>query len=314
MSITIYSMYNNKGGVGKTTLGFNIASQYAYANPRTQVLVIDMCPQANISQYLLGGAHNGYRNNQTLQAQQTRGNVVGFFDWLLRGNSNFSNIRRAFKVQVKQYNNCISENLYLIAGDSFLESLTLALSYAVINPANRNAWPEFMTAIRRLCTLEFNNQLYDNLVVFIDCNPSFSIYTQMALVSSDRLVIPMMADYSSLEGLKGITTLLYGIYPTAASQTYAQILSHFIVRSHSTNLVSLECIVLFSTTSQQMLVLLQLITQFRMTYHNLVISYISNTMDFLALHKHRSAMLVNGEIITFPKSKTFTHPERYPPA
>ncbi|HCD4506383.1 hypothetical protein PO467_10610 [Enterobacter kobei] len=32
----------------------------------------------------------------------------------------------------------------------------------------------------------------------------------------------MMADYSSLEGLKGITTLLYGIYPTAASQTYAQ--------------------------------------------------------------------------------------------
>ncbi|ELE9749082.1 ParA family protein, partial [Enterobacter kobei] len=59
MSITIYSMYNNKGGVGKTTLGFNIASQYAYNNPRTQVLVIDMCPQANISQYLLGGAHNG---------------------------------------------------------------------------------------------------------------------------------------------------------------------------------------------------------------------------------------------------------------
>ncbi|ENE4182884.1 ParA family protein [Enterobacter kobei] len=222
MSITIYSMYNNKGGVGKTTLGFNIASQYAYNNPRTQVLVIDMCPQANISQYLLGGAHNGYRNKQTLQAQQTRGNVVGFFDWLLKGNSNFTNIRRSFKVQVNQYNNRLSDNLYLIAGDSFLESLTLALSYAVINPANRNAWPEFMTALRRLCTLEFDSQQYDNLVVFIDCNPSFSIYTQMALVSSDRLVIPMMADYSSLEGLKGITTLLYGIYPTAASQTYAQ--------------------------------------------------------------------------------------------
>ncbi|HCD4506598.1 TPA: hypothetical protein NBQ95_004672, partial [Enterobacter kobei] len=115
----------------------------------------------------LGGAHNGYRNNQTLQAQQTRGNVVGFFDWLLKGNSNFTNIRRSFKVQVNQYNNRLSDNLYLIAGDSFLESLTLALSYAVINPANRNAWPEFMTALRRLCTLEFDSQQYDNLVVFI---------------------------------------------------------------------------------------------------------------------------------------------------
>ncbi|WNJ80487.1 ParA family protein [Cedecea neteri] len=222
MSITIYSMYNNKGGVGKTTLGFNIASQYAQDHPDTQVLVIDMCPQANISQYLLGGGHRGYTNNQTLQAQQTRGNVVGFVDWLLKGNSNFNSIRRSFKVQVSQYNASINPNLYLIAGDSFLESLTLALSYAVINPANRNAWPEFMTAIRRLCTLEFDQQRYRNLVVFIDCNPSFSIYTQMALVSSDRLIIPMMADYSSLEGLKGITTLLYGIYPTAASQTYAQ--------------------------------------------------------------------------------------------
>nr|WP_314422725.1 ParA family protein [uncultured Erwinia sp.] len=222
MSITIYSMYNNKGGVGKTTLGFNIASQYAYNHPDTQVLVIDMCPQANISQYLLGGGHRGYTNNQTLQAQQTRGNVVGFVDWLLKGNSSFNSIRRSFKVQASQYNPAITSNLYLIAGDSFLESLTLALSYAVINPANRNAWPEFMTAIRRLCSLEFDQQRYQKLVVFIDCNPSFSIYTQMALVSSDRLIIPMMADYSSLEGLKGISTLLYGIYPTAASQTYAQ--------------------------------------------------------------------------------------------
>ncbi|MDE1477600.1 ParA family protein [Xenorhabdus bovienii] len=222
MSVTIYSMYNNKGGVGKTTLGFNIATKYAREHPSTQVLVIDMCPQANISQYLLGGGSEGYKQNQSLQSQKTRRNVVGFLDWILAGNSNFTSIKQSFKVQVNKSNKKINKNLFIIAGDSFLESLTLALNYAVINPANRNAWKEYMTAIRRLCELEYNKDDYDELVVFIDCNPSFSIYTQMALVSSDKLIVPIMADYSSLEGLKGIMTLLYGNYSSAASRTYAE--------------------------------------------------------------------------------------------
>lgn len=47
MSINIYAFYNNKGGVGKTTLCSNASTLYAKTNPNTQVLVIDMCPQAN---------------------------------------------------------------------------------------------------------------------------------------------------------------------------------------------------------------------------------------------------------------------------
>jgi len=78
-----------------------------------------------------------------------------------------------------------------------------------------------MTAIRRLCILE-SDEDYDGLVVFIDCNPSFSIYTQMALVSSDFLIIPMMADFSSIEGIKGILMMLYGKYPSVALKKYAE--------------------------------------------------------------------------------------------
>ncbi|MBL1376946.1 ParA family protein [Zobellella iuensis] len=221
MATTIYAMYNNKGGVGKTTLGFNLAAEYAARHPKTQVLVIDLCPQANISQYLLGGGDKGYARNQQLQSKRTRSNVVGFLDWLLAGNSGFTSIPQSFKTRVHTFNDVISDNLFLIAGDSFLESLALSLNYAVINPANRQAWQQYMTAFRRLCDLEHEAD-YEDLVVFIDCNPSFSIYTQMALVSSDKLIIPMMADYSSLEGLKGIMTLLYAHYPTAAAQTYAE--------------------------------------------------------------------------------------------
>jgi cellulose biosynthesis protein BcsQ len=220
--LSIYSFYNNKGGVGKTTLCQNAAALYAQNNPNVQVIVIDLCPQANISQFLLGGGHKGYLTNQRMQSQSTRRNIVGFMDWLLKGNSGFTSIKNSYAAQVTPSNPAIPPNVYLIAGDSFLESLSLALNYAVINPANKKAWPEYMTAIRRLCELEFKKDEFESVTVFIDCNPSFSIYTQMGLVSSDHLVVPMMADFSSLEGIKSIMMLLYGEYPSAALKTYAE--------------------------------------------------------------------------------------------
>ena len=171
---------------------------------------------------MLGGGKKGYEINQRIQSSSTRKNIVGFIDWLLKGNSNFRKPNTSYKVSVTRYNQYISSNLYLIAGDSFLESLSLALNYAVINPANTKAWPEYMTAIKRLCDYEYDTENYNNMVVFIDCNPSFSIYTQMALVSSDKIVIPMMADYSSLEGIKSLFMLLFGKYPSRALQKYAE--------------------------------------------------------------------------------------------
>lgn len=221
MTTNIYAFYNNKGGVGKTTLCQNAACLYADQNPEELVLVIDLCPQANISQFLLGGGRKGYDANQRLQSQATRRNIVGFMDWLLAGNSNFKSIPSSYMQKVKRHNPAIARNLHLIAGDSFLESLSLALNFATMNPGNLNAWKEYATAIRRLCAFELAKSEYEDMTVFIDCNPSFSIYTQMALVSSDNIVLPVMADFSSLEGIKGIMMLLYGKYPSSAAKTYA---------------------------------------------------------------------------------------------
>nr|WP_293125507.1 ParA family protein [Okeania sp. SIO1I7] len=223
----VYAFYNNKGGVGKTTLCSNASILYAEKNLDKQILVIDMCPQANISQFLLGGGKKGYDNNQKLQVAYSRSNVVGFVDWILKGNADFKSLPKnsTYTVKASLYNDYIPENLYLIAGDSFLESLSLDLNYSVINPANIAAWKNHMTAIKRLCECVFDNtknkEKYKELVVFIDCNPSFSIYTQMALLSSDYLIIPMMADFTSLEGIKGILMLLYEQYPSESLKKYA---------------------------------------------------------------------------------------------
>jgi cellulose biosynthesis protein BcsQ len=45
--IRSYAIWNNKGGVGKSTITFHLASRYAEKNPDKNVLVIDLCPQSN---------------------------------------------------------------------------------------------------------------------------------------------------------------------------------------------------------------------------------------------------------------------------
>lgn len=50
---------NNKGGTGKTTLAFQTLSEYARQNSDKKILVIDVCPQANLSELLLGGLNQG---------------------------------------------------------------------------------------------------------------------------------------------------------------------------------------------------------------------------------------------------------------
>jgi len=44
------AFWNNKGGAGKTSLSFQTICAYANANPKEKVLVIDVCPQANLSE------------------------------------------------------------------------------------------------------------------------------------------------------------------------------------------------------------------------------------------------------------------------
>ena len=49
-----YAIWNNRGGSGKTNLTYHLAIKYAYRNPDKTVLVVDMCPQADLSHAFLG--------------------------------------------------------------------------------------------------------------------------------------------------------------------------------------------------------------------------------------------------------------------
>ncbi|MBC6418343.1 MAG: ParA family protein [Prochloron sp. SP5CPC1] len=55
MAEKVYVVWNNKGGVGKSTIVFNLAARYAERYPERQILVLDLCPQTNSTMMLLGG-------------------------------------------------------------------------------------------------------------------------------------------------------------------------------------------------------------------------------------------------------------------
>ena len=63
-----YAFWNNKGGTGKTSLAFQAICQYAKTHPTEKILVIDACPQANISELFLGGLTG--KGGQQLLARQ----------------------------------------------------------------------------------------------------------------------------------------------------------------------------------------------------------------------------------------------------
>ncbi|PFX23878.1 Uncharacterized protein K02A2.6 [Stylophora pistillata] len=50
-------------------------------------------------------------------------------------------------------------------------------------------------------------------VVFIDTNPSFSIYTEIALAAANKLIIPINADDFSKQAVRAMLDLVYGIPP-----------------------------------------------------------------------------------------------------
>ena len=72
--------WNNKGGTGKTTLAFQLLNEYAFQNKDKRILVIDVCPQANLSELLLGGLNQGGSEVLLMrQGANPRATIGGYF-------------------------------------------------------------------------------------------------------------------------------------------------------------------------------------------------------------------------------------------
>ena len=158
------SVINQKGGVGKTTTVINLAAGLSMKGKK--VLVIDLDPQGNATTGL------GLSNNDS--SEQTIYNV-------LNGKKNISDVIQKTKI----------ENLDLVTSNVDLSGLEVETA-----GDTRRA---FILKEQLVAYLNDSRALYD--YVLIDCPPSLSLLTIMALVASNSLVVPLQTEFFALEGI-----------------------------------------------------------------------------------------------------------------
>lgn len=228
MSNKSYVMWNNKGGVGKSTITFHVASVYAEKNPDRDVVVIDMCPQANVSMMLMGGGRQAEEKLQKLITKDTPQTIVGYItDSITR--SDTSDLSK-YITKLNDYNNNLPENIHLLSGDGNLELIAPLLSEradATPLSATDKPWVEVHSLIKSLT----HEKIADKpCTYFIDTNPSFSVYTQIAILSGEHLLVPINADDSSIFAITGLFNLIWGTektHPVYGNYTFSSKVNTF---------------------------------------------------------------------------------------
>lgn len=202
--------WNNKGGTGKTTLAFQLLNEYAYQNKKKRILVIDVCPQANLSELLLGGLNQGGSNALLMrQGANPRATIGGYFQMRLPAPYSVPSFNpKDYLTKPNQYNQYIEDNIDLLCGDAMLELQSNAIStLANSQIPGTNTWVSVINWLNDFVQPIEND--YD--IVFLDANPSFSMYTQIAVATSTKVVLPVMADDSSRRAIQNAFSLIYGL-------------------------------------------------------------------------------------------------------
>ena len=164
MDKKIISVINQKGGVGKTTTVINLAAGLSMKGKK--ILVIDLDPQGNATTGL--GLSNDTSLDKTIYS-------------VLNGNKKISEV-----IQTTDF-----VNLNLIASNVDLSGIEVETA-----GDNRRA---FKLKDELASILNDSGAPYD--YILIDCPPSLSLLTIMALVASDALVVPLQTEFFALEGL-----------------------------------------------------------------------------------------------------------------
>ncbi|MBB1139296.1 MULTISPECIES: ParA family protein [Myroides] len=179
-------IFNNKGGVGKTTLLCNIASYLALKKGK-KVLVIDADPQCNATSYMftLEQLEDIYKRENTLvkviqPVQKGKGYIQGNFP-IEKSNT--------FGVDV-------------VPGDTKLSLAEDFLSKDWLDGKSGDARGLQTTFVFKDLLLKLEDQ-YD--YIFFDVGPSLGALNRAVLVASDLFIVPMSSDIFSLRAIENIS-------------------------------------------------------------------------------------------------------------
>lgn len=180
------ALFNNKGGVGKTSLLYHLGFMFAELGHRT--LLADLDPQANLSSMCL--------TDDRLEAiwhLQPRPTIYGAIERLKRGVGDIERIEQE----------SVATHLGLVSGDLQLSELEDDLS---------QQWPKCLdhderafrvtTALHRVITDV--GQRFGAEVALMDVGPNFGAINRAALIAANYVVVPVAPDLFSMQGLGNV--------------------------------------------------------------------------------------------------------------
>lgn len=185
--MNVVAFFNNKGGVGTTTLVYHIAwmlSEMGYS-----VVAADLDPQSNLTSMFL----EGERLEELWPAGKHPLTIQGVVDPILRG---IGDIR-------PPHVESVGPRVGLIPGDLGLSGFEDKLS---------GAWPLYhnsdeaafrtMTAFYRAIRLAGEARGAD--IILLDVGPNLGAINRSALIAAEHVVIPLASDLFSLQGLRNL--------------------------------------------------------------------------------------------------------------
>ncbi len=162
------AVFNQKGGVGKTSITCNLAAAFAKAGRK--VLVVDLDSQANSSKYLLGS-----------RMERVNNTVADFFNSTL-----------SFRLFQESLMDTIYEseypNLYVIPSSEALKEL---------QPKLEGRYKIFK--LGEAIDVAIEKMGFDD--VFFDTPPSLNFYSMSSLLAADRVLIPFDCDAFSEDAI-----------------------------------------------------------------------------------------------------------------
>ncbi|MGC4768695.1 ParA family protein [Micromonospora sp. DT44] len=190
MSIT--SVINYKGGVGKTTITANIGAELAARGRR--VLLVDLDPQASLT-FSFYSAEDWERN---LAYEKT---ILQWYGSLLADGP--TDPLHPYLLTPEPVNALLPDGgrLDLVASHLQLVDVDLDIAAALGGSRFQHGSPHFLPLHRSLADALGAEEFADYDDILIDCAPNFTMVTRTGIVASDHILTPAKPDYLSTLGI-----------------------------------------------------------------------------------------------------------------
>ena len=192
MSVPVLTFFNNKGGVGKTSLVYHLA--WMLSDIGYRVLACDLDPQANLTSMFI----NEERLEILWPDNGERKTIYNALQPLLDGTGDIEQPHLEVITQT-----FLGQELNLIVGDLMLSSTEDELS---------SQWPECLdrrprafrviSALWRTLQMAADDQKSE--IIIADVGPNLGALNRAVLVATDYVVVPLGADLFSLQGLRNL--------------------------------------------------------------------------------------------------------------